>query len=43
MTVGKRAEQTMGLKLRSELIDAGPVPHQGIAYDNQEGMVAAKG
>ena len=43
MTVGKRAEQTVGLKLRSKLVDSGPVPHQGIAYDNQKGMVAVKG
>jgi hydroxymethylglutaryl-CoA lyase len=35
---GKRAEQILGRKLRSNFIDAGPVPHQGIEYDREKGI-----
>lgn len=36
---GRRAEEILGRKLRSNFIDAGPVPHHGIAYDKQKGIV----
>jgi hydroxymethylglutaryl-CoA lyase len=36
---GKRAEEILGRKLRSNFIDAGPVPHQGIAYDKEKGIL----
>lgn len=40
---GKRAEQLLGRKLRSNFIEAGPVPHQGIIYDKSRGILGAKG
>ncbi len=43
MNLGKRATEALGLKPRSEFIDAGPIPHQGIVYDKQKGVVAVKG
>ena len=43
MNVGQRAEETPGLELRSDFIDAGPVPHRGIAYDKQKRVVAKGG
>lgn len=36
---GKRAEQILDRKLRSNFIDAGPVPHQGIEYDKKKGIL----
>lgn len=35
---GRRAEQILGRKLRSNFIDAGPVPHTGIQYDKEKGI-----
>ena len=37
---GKRAEEILGKKLRSNFIDAGPVPHHGIQYDKAKGILA---
>ena len=39
IAAGKRAEEILGRKLRSNLIDAGPVPHQGIKYDKEKGIL----
>jgi len=39
---GKRAEEILGRKLRSNFIDAGPVPHHGIVYDKAKGIVERK-
>ncbi len=36
---GRRAEEILGRKLRSNFIDAGPVPHRGIVYDKEKGIV----
>ena len=35
IAVGKRSEEILGRKLRSNFVDAGPVPHQGIRYDKE--------
>ncbi len=40
---GRRAEEILGRKLRSNFIDAGPVPHEGIVYDKTKGIVDRKG
>ncbi|MFQ5380559.1 MAG: hydroxymethylglutaryl-CoA lyase [Dehalococcoidia bacterium] len=37
--MGRRAEQILGRKLRSNFIDAGPVPHRGIVWDKEKGIV----
>lgn len=39
LAAGHRAEQILGRKLRSNFLDAGPVPHQGIVYDKEKGIV----
>jgi hydroxymethylglutaryl-CoA lyase len=39
ISLGSRAEAVLGRKLRSNYILAGPVPHQGIVYDKQKGIV----
>ncbi len=39
IAAGKRAEVLLGRKLRSNVIDAGPVPHQGIRYDKEKGIL----
>jgi len=38
--VGRRSEEVLGRKLRSNFIDAGPVPHQGVTYDKEKGIVS---
>lgn len=40
IAAGKRAEEILGRKLRSNFIDAGPVPHQGIQYDKEKGILS---
>ncbi|MBI4595112.1 MAG: hydroxymethylglutaryl-CoA lyase [Candidatus Tectomicrobia bacterium] len=40
---GKRAEQILGRKLRSNFVEAGPVPHQGIVYDKSKGILGTRG
>lgn len=35
---GRKAEEILGRKLRSNFIDAGPVPHLGIKYDKKKGI-----
>ncbi len=42
IAAGRRAEEILGRKLRSNFIDAGPVPHTGIVYDKKEGIVETK-
>jgi len=39
IAAGKRAEVILGRKLRSNFIDAGPVPHRGIQYDKKKGIL----
>jgi len=39
ISMGKRAEQILGRKLRSNFIDAGPVPHRGIVWDRGQGII----
>jgi hypothetical protein len=38
LTLGARAEEVLGRKLRSNYLLAGPVPHQGIVWDKQKGI-----
>ena len=42
LAMGRRAEEILGRKLRSNFLDAGPVPHKGIVYDKDEGIVNVK-
>lgn len=42
IALGDRAEAVLGRQLRSNYILAGPVPHQGIVYDKQRGIVGAR-
>lgn len=42
LAAGRRAEEILGRKLRSNFLDAGPVPHQGIVYDKSKGILAEK-
>jgi hydroxymethylglutaryl-CoA lyase len=39
IAAGKRSEEILGRRLRSNFIDAGPVPHQGIRYDKEKGIL----
>jgi len=39
---GLRAEEILGRRLRSNFLQAGPVPHQGIIYDKEKGIVAMR-
>ncbi len=39
IAAGKRSEEILGRKLRSNFIDAGPVPHEGIKYDKEKGII----
>lgn len=39
LAMGRRAEEILGRKLRSNFLDAGPVPHQGIVYDKKKGIL----
>jgi hydroxymethylglutaryl-CoA lyase len=39
IAAGKHAEEILGRKLRSNYIDAGPVPHHGITYDKDKGIL----
>ena len=39
IAAGKRSEVILGRKLRSNFVDAGPVPHQGIRYDKEKGIL----
>lgn len=39
--LGARAEQVLGRRLRSNFLLAGPVPHTGIAWDKQRGILEA--
>jgi hydroxymethylglutaryl-CoA lyase len=40
--LGARAEEVLGRRLRSNYILAGPVPHQGIVYDKQNGIIETR-
>jgi len=42
VTLGLRAEEIIGRRLRSNYVLAGPVPHQGIVWDKQRGIVDDK-
>jgi hydroxymethylglutaryl-CoA lyase len=43
LATGRRVEEILGRKLRSNFLDAGPVPHKGIVYDKDKGIVEKKG
>ncbi|MBI4953240.1 MAG: hydroxymethylglutaryl-CoA lyase [Myxococcales bacterium] len=43
IAAGQRAEEVLGQRLRSNYIHAGPVPHKGIAYDTERGILGAEG
>ncbi|MFU8857112.1 MAG: hypothetical protein ACNA8S_08910 [Deferrisomatales bacterium] len=43
LAAGRRAEEVLGRQLRSNFLQAGPVPHQGIAYDKQKGILSEEG
>jgi hydroxymethylglutaryl-CoA lyase len=40
VALGLRAEQLLGRRLRSNYVLAGPVPHQGVGYDRERGLVS---
>lgn len=40
--LGMRAEEVLGRRLRSNYILAGPVPHNGIVYDKQRGIIEVR-
>jgi hydroxymethylglutaryl-CoA lyase len=39
LALGRRAEELLGRRLRSNYLLAGPVPHAGIRYDKQAGIL----
>lgn len=39
LAAGRRAEEVLGRQLRSNFLQAGPVPHEGITYDKQHGIL----
>jgi hydroxymethylglutaryl-CoA lyase len=42
MVLGTRAEEILGRRLRSNYLLAGPVPHQGIVYDQKRGILDSR-
>jgi hydroxymethylglutaryl-CoA lyase len=42
LAAGHRAEEILGRKLRSNFLNAGPVPHEGIVYDKSKGILGVK-
>lgn len=40
LAAGRRAEEVLGRQLRSNFLQAGPVPHHGIQYDKQAGILS---
>lgn len=40
IAMGRRAEEVLHRQLRSNFTQAGPVPHTGIVYDKQEGILS---
>lgn len=43
VALGRRNEEILGRRLRSNFIQAGPVPHGGIEYDKSKGILGHKG
>jgi hydroxymethylglutaryl-CoA lyase len=41
LALGARAESVLGRRLRSNFLQAGPVPHGGVVYDKQRGIAGA--
>jgi len=39
IAAGKRSEDILGRKLRSNFVDAGPAPHQSIRYGKEKGIL----
>jgi hydroxymethylglutaryl-CoA lyase len=39
IATGRRAEEVLGRQLRSNYLQAGPVPHGGIVYDKERGIL----
>ncbi|MBE0618572.1 MAG: hydroxymethylglutaryl-CoA lyase [Proteobacteria bacterium] len=42
LAAGRRAEEILGRRLRSNFLQAGPVPHAGVEYDKQKGVLGVK-
>jgi hydroxymethylglutaryl-CoA lyase len=42
VSAGKRAEEVLNRQLRSNYIHAGPVPHSGIEWNKDDGIVKAR-
>ncbi len=43
VALGARAEDVLGRRLRSNFLMAGPVPHRGVVYDKQRGILGESG
>lgn len=39
LSAGRRAERIIGRRLRSQVVTAGPVPHKGIVWSKEEGII----
>lgn len=42
LSLGARAEEVLGRQLRSNYLLAGPVPHEGIVYDKEKGIIGPR-
>ncbi len=42
LQLGRRAEEILGRRLRSNYLLAGPVPHRGIVYDKRSGILDSR-
>ena len=42
LDIGRRAEEILGRRLRSDTVTAGLVPHKGIEWDKSAGIVARR-
>ena len=42
LAAGRRAEEVLGRRLRSNFLQAGPVPHRGIVWDKDKGILGVK-
>lgn len=43
LAAGKRAEEIIGRRLRSDFLLAGPVPHHGLLWDREKGIIDPQG
>lgn len=42
LRLGRRSEEILGRRLRSNYLEAGPVPHAGVRYDRERGILGAE-